>query len=109
MTANQIAYQANLETQRANRAKEAENYRSNRAQEELTKQRDFAKDPVAYTLYSAANTGQSNSSPVNVVVKPNNNNYRKSLLRGIQSIFEKGSDNNDIGINTTRRVVGRAF
>lgn len=35
MTANQIAYQAYLETQRANRAREAENTRSNQANETI--------------------------------------------------------------------------
>lgn len=35
MTANQIAYQANLEAQRANRAREAEAIRSNQANEAI--------------------------------------------------------------------------
>lgn len=34
MTRNQLAYQQNLETQRANLAKESENYRSNVAREQ---------------------------------------------------------------------------
>lgn len=36
MTQNQLAYQANLEAQRANQAREAENLRSNQAREAET-------------------------------------------------------------------------
>lgn len=66
MTQNQLQYQANLEAQRANEARELETARANKAKEKETKRANKAKETLAWADWASKNFVQ----PVTKILNP---------------------------------------
>lgn len=83
MTQNQIAYQAHLENQRANKARETETHRSNIANERETNRSNLAKEAETNRSNIARET-ETNRSNVAKETETNRSNLANEMLKATE-------------------------
>lgn len=83
MTQNQIAYQAHLENQRANKARETETHRSNIANETETKRSNLAKEAET-NRSNVAKEIETNRSNVARETETNRSNLANEMLKATE-------------------------
>ena len=83
MTQNQIAYQAHLENQRANKAREAETHRSNIANETETRRSNLARETETYRSNVARET-ETNRSNLAKETETNRSNLANEMLKATE-------------------------
>lgn len=83
MTQNQIAYQAHLENQRANKARETETHRSNIANEEETKRSNIAREAET-NRSNVAREIETNRSNLAKETETNRSNLANEMLKATE-------------------------